>query len=134
MKPSFSRVGWVRSVILSVILLCGGWCWHANSQPNSWTNSVSGYWEDQYWSLGLLPGSDQNILFTNAGWKALGIGPNTAQNFPQTLTVRSITLSSPANSFNTLLLNYAGLQTPLTAALTVGSNSAVVMLSSALQV
>ena len=135
MKPSFSSVGWVRSVILSATLLCGGWCWHANSQTNSWTNSVSGYWEDQYWLMGLLPGSDQNILFTNAGWKALGIGPNTAQNFPQTFTVRSITISSPANSFNTLLLNYAGFQTPLTArALTVGSNSAVVALSSALQV
>ena len=135
MKPFLSRVSWVRFVILTGVLFFGGWCLRANSLTDSWTNSVSGYWEDPYWSLGALPGAGQTVLFTNAGWKALAIGANTAQNFPQTLTVDSITVSSPTNSFNTLLLNYAGLQTPLTAnALTVGSNSAVVMYSSSLHV
>jgi len=103
------------------------------AQPNSWTNPVSGYWEDPDWSLGALPGTNQTILFTNAGWKALGITANTAQNYPQTMSVNSVAISSPQDSFNTLLLSYAGLQTPLKVnALTVGSNSAITMLSSAL--
>jgi len=51
------------------------------------------------------------------------------------MTVDSITVLSPTNSYNTLLLNYAGTQTPLTAqSLSVGSNSAFTLLSSALQV
>ncbi len=107
----------------------------ASAQPNSWTNPTSGYWEDQRWSFGTLPGPGQSILFTNAGWKALGITANTAQNFPQTLSVASITISSPTNSFNTLLLNYAGLDNPLTtSSLTIASNSAVILFSSALRV
>lgn len=125
-----------RKVVVAVMTLWGcGRMPEALSQVNSWTNPASGYWEDQRWSLGTLPGPGQSILLTNAGWKALGITANTAQNYPQTLNVDSITISSPTNSFNTLLLNYAGFVTPLTAnSLTVASNSAVVMDSSALQV
>src|SRR5437867_13281744 len=53
---------------------------------NSWTKPTSGYWEEQaYWSLGKLPESTQSVMFTNAGWKALAIGANTAQNFPQSM-------------------------------------------------
>lgn len=107
----------------------------ASAQTNSWTSSGSGYWEDSDWLLGILPGTNQTILLTNAGWKAVAIGANTVSNFPQTLTVDSITLSAPSNSYNTLLLNYAGLQTPLIASnLTVGSNCAVVVEASALEV
>lgn len=62
------------------------------------------------------------------------ISPNTVQNFPQTLNVNSIDISSPTNSFNTLLLNYAGLDAPLTVqSLSVESNSTMTMYSSALQ-
>lgn len=104
------------------------------AQANSWTNATSGNWEDPYWSLGALPGTNQDIMLTNAGWKALAIDPNTSQNFPQTMTVNSITISSPSNSYNTLLLNYSGAVTPLTVeSLTVESNSAMTMLSSALE-
>ena len=92
--------------------------------PNAWMKPTSGYWEGApYWSLDLLPGTNQAVLFTNAGWKALAIGPNTVQKFPQTLNVNSITLSSPSNSFNLLLLNYAGYQTPIAAnIITLNSN------------
>ncbi|HEX4264364.1 MAG TPA: hypothetical protein VH597_08490 [Verrucomicrobiae bacterium] len=102
---------------------------------NSWTGSASGNWEDASWSLGILPGAGQTILITNANWKAVAIGTNTALNFPQSLTVDSITVSSPADTSNTLLLNYAGINNPLSAnSLTVASNSAVMMNGSALQV
>ena len=106
----------------------------ALAQTNSWTNSASGNWEDAYWSLGVLPGTNQTILFTNDGTKTLTIGANTVQNFPGTLNVNSITISSPLNSFNTLSLNSAGTGSPLTVqSISVGSNSAMTMISSALE-
>jgi len=82
--------------------------------PNGlgWTNTASGYWEQPYWSLGVLPATNVAIQLTNYSWKALAIGPNTAQNYPQTLNIGSLSISSPTNSFNELLLNDAGLQTP----------------------
>jgi hypothetical protein len=104
-------------------------------QYNAWTSPSSGHWEDPDWSLGVLPGPNQAILFTNAGWKALAIGPNTSQNYPQTMNVDSITVSSPTNSYNVLLLNYAGYQTPLSAnMITLGSNAVITLLASALNV
>jgi len=115
---------------LIAILSCA--CADAGAQVNSW-NGASGGWEELHWTLGIRPGTGQSIMLTNVGWKAVMIGPGTARNFPLTLTVNSVTVSSPANSFNTLLLNYAGTQNPLRVnALTVASNSSVVLLSSAL--
>ena len=111
------------------------------AQANSWTKPTSGYWEEPYWSLGVLPGTNQDIYLTNAGWKALAIGRSTVTHYPQTLNVGSVTVSSPAYSFNLLLFNYAGLQAPLVTgglpyngSFVVASNSAVLMLYSALQV
>lgn len=104
------------------------------AQANSWTNPTSGNWQDPYWSLGVLPGTNQTILFTNEGVKVLTIGANTAENFPETMNVDSITVSSPPGSGNILLLNYAGFQTPLKARqMLIGSNSIVLMYSSILQ-
>lgn len=104
------------------------------AQDNSWTNPASGNWQDASWSLGVIPGTNQNVFLTNSGWKAVQIGAGTAQNFPQSLNVNSIVISSPTNSFNTLLMNFAGSGTPLTVkSLTVASNSAMTMISSGLQ-
>ena len=102
---------------------------------NSWTSAVSGSWQDLNWSLGEAPGSGQVIMLTNAGWKAVAINPSTAQAFPQMLSVYSITVASPTNSYNELLLNYFGFDSPLTlvGGLYIGSNSSVVALQSALQ-
>ena len=106
-----------------------------HAQANAWTSPTSGNWQDADWSLGVLPGPGQDILLTNAGWKALAIGPTTAESYPQTLTVNSITVSSPTNSFNVLLLNYAGYQTPLTAnTITLESNTVMTILASAVNV
>jgi hypothetical protein len=135
MKTVVSLTVRVRAVISFII--CAG-CWipsslHAQPQINSWTNSTSGKWEDANWSLGELPGTNQTILLTNAGWKALAIDPSTAENFPDSLSVDSVTISSPAYSFNRLLLNYSGFQTPLIVrSLSIDGNSAMTMLSSAL--
>ena len=115
------------------------------AQTNTWTNSVSGYWEQPFWSLGVLPGQGQDIVFTNA-WQALAIGSSTVQAAPNSLTVQSVTLAAPPGSINELLLNYAGVQNPLQlgiatnntngylGSLLIGSNSTVVILDSALQV
>jgi len=105
------------------------------AQDNVWTSVASGNWQDASWSLGILPATNQTIWITNAGWKAVQIGAATAQIFPQSLNVNAINISSPTNSFNTLLLNFAGAQTPLTVkTLTVASNSAMTMISSGLQI
>jgi hypothetical protein len=102
------------------------------SQVNSWTNG-SANWHDSYWSLGVLPDENQLVMLTNAGWKAVAIGAATAQQYPQTMQVRSVTISSPTNSYNVLLFNFAGLETPFqTPNFILASNSAVVALSSRL--
>lgn len=124
-----------------------GKCVSASTQSpvtNYWTNTTSGYWEQPYWSMGVLPGTNQNIAFTNA-WQALAIGPSTVESAPGSLNVQSITLEAPTNSVNVLLLNYAGIGNPLQIGTTsgsnaylgkllVGSNSSVFILNSALQV
>ncbi len=85
-----------------------------DSSVNSWLKTSSGYWEEPYWSCGRLPALDQgSIVFTNAGWKALAIGQNTTANFPNALVIQKLTISAPTNSFNELLLNYAGTNVPL---------------------
>jgi hypothetical protein len=109
-------------------------CATTSAQVNSWTKTSSGNWEESFWSLGELPGVGQSVMITNANWKSVMIGPNTTANFPESLTMNSLTISSPTNSNNTLLLNYAGFATPLTVnSLLIASNSALTMLSSALQ-
>ena len=100
---------------------------------NTWTNASSGNWEEPYWSLGVLPTNGQYVALDNEGWKAVTIGPATAQSYSQRLTVYSLTISSPTNSRNVLLMNYAGLETPLrTRLLTVSSNSEMTLLRSSL--
>lgn len=120
-------------VIGFVICVCSGLLsLNVRSQTNSWTNSVSGNWQDAFWSLG-LPATNQDVSLTNAGWKALAINPATVQDFSGTLTLNSLTISSPTTSFNTLLMNFAGTSMPLSVrAMAVASNSAVTMFSSAL--
>jgi hypothetical protein len=105
------------------------------AQTNSWTNSASGNWEDSYWSLGVLPGTNQTIFITNSGIKVVTIGPGTAEGAPGSLSMDSLTISSPSNSANILLLNDAGFDTPLTARqLWVSSSSIVLLYSSSLQI
>ena len=78
METVMSRAVKVRVLISFALSIICGWSDSAAAQTNSWTNSVSGKWQDAHWSLGQLPGTNQTILFTNAGWKALEIGPDTA--------------------------------------------------------
>ncbi|HEX4263405.1 MAG TPA: hypothetical protein VH597_03615 [Verrucomicrobiae bacterium] len=134
MKLSLSHnsVSWIR---VFIVLVMAGLAAPCLAQDNSWTSPVSGNWEDApSWSLG-LPATNQTLWLTNYGWKAVQIGSGTAANFPQSLNVNSIVISSPTNSFNSLVLNYVGANTPLTLrTMSVGSNSAVTMNSSALQI
>jgi len=126
----------MKDLIRLLIPVCAaGLVFRAAAQSNSWTSPTSGNWQDASWSLGIIPGTNQTVLLTNAGWKAVQIGAATAQNFPQSLNVNSVVISSPTNSFNTLLLNYAGAAHPLTVqTLSVASNSAVTLFSSGLQI
>jgi hypothetical protein len=105
-----------------------------DSSVNSWTKPTSGYWEEPFWSCGRLPAADQGqILFTNSGWKALAIGQNTTANFSNSLVIGSLDIDAPSNSFNQLLLNYAGTNVPLDVLrLHLGTNASLVSYYSAL--
>jgi hypothetical protein len=102
---------------------------------NAWISPTSGNWEDsQKWSLGSPPASGQTIMLTNQGWKAIAIGPNTASS-PAALDVSSVILGGYTDSFNLLLLNYAGFETPLQAgSINVGTNSGITALASVLTI
>jgi hypothetical protein len=103
---------------------------------NSWVKPSSGDWQDQTASsLETLPAADQAILLTNAGWKAVAIGADTAESFPQSMNVGSITVSSPQDSYNVLLLNYAGYGTALQAgSVIIKTNALLTVLGSMLSV
>jgi hypothetical protein len=131
-----NRVGAVRFAVCLVLLVC---CGSVGAQTNNWISSRSGAWESAGWSLG-LPGTNQDIFLANASAKVVVIDSATAQNYPQTLSIQSLTISSSANSPNEVLMNGAGLDSPLNVggetlgSLLVGNNSVFVMQSSALQI
>src|SRR5438477_10056760 len=108
----------------------------SSAQVNSWNNPLSARWEDPYWSLGVLPASDQSIMVTNSGFKAVGIWPSTVANFPASLTVNNVTINGPTNGYNTLLLNYSGSAVPLHVrdGLNIGRNGVLLNLYAGLQV
>jgi hypothetical protein len=79
----------------------------ALAQTNSWTNSVSGRWENAgNWSLGSAPSNTQWILITNDTSKTVTMDAATA-GFPTTLTITNLTLSAPNLATNTLSLTSA---------------------------
>lgn len=106
----------------------------AHAQTNSWTSSTSGNWEDANWSLAALPGTNQTIVVTNHGWKAVAIGPNTSLNFPATMSIGPLEVTSPGtDTVNTVMLNYAGFTTPFVVGnVHIGTNAQLVVLQSAL--
>lgn len=117
-----------------LILLLGFSAW---GQTNEWTKTTSGNWEESYWSLGQLPGIGQQLVsIDNSGWKAVSIGPTTATNHPQSLSLNNLLIDGPTNSLNTLLLNWALLNVPLFvhSNLTIGANGSLVSHYSALKV
>lgn len=81
---------------------------------NSWTNLHSARWDSlTNWSVHTLPASNQTVTITNDGYKAVNIDNATVANFTNSLTVSNLLVSAPTNALSTLLLNYAGLNTPL---------------------
>src|ERR1041385_1600431 len=72
----------------------------AAGSVNSWLNPGSGAWEDSSsWSLGVIPDQTQSIWIMNPGWKAVALGANTSQNFPQSMQIQDLHVTSPTNSF-----------------------------------
>jgi hypothetical protein len=129
-KDHFMKI--LRGLVFGLFCTCSPV--FAETLINAWTNPASGNWEDLKWSLGTRPGPGQSIMVTNQGWKAVAIGANTAQNFPQSMQIQDLQIASPVNSHNVLLMNFSGFQVPLqTTWLNVGSNSSVVVQSSSLE-
>jgi hypothetical protein len=130
MNPAKLRGVFYGSLFLTFFLSCPTLSGQAT---NNWIKPSSGNWEEApAWSSG-IPNSAQAVQIANAGWKAVQITHTTAVNFPGSMTVGSITVSSPADTMNTLIMNNVGVASPLTAnEVTVGTNSTVLMLSSSL--
>lgn len=109
---------------------------------NSWTNPASANWgQATNWSLGILPDSSQSVMITNSGFKAVLIDSSTPINFPGSMTVSNLTILSPTNGGNELLMNFVAAGNPLIigstntpGSLLIGPNAFMVMLSSGLGV
>ncbi len=128
------RAAILNSVVVNLVIFLS---FRGAAQTNSWTKPTSGFWHEPFWSLGVLPHASQShIMFTNAGWKALAIDQVTARDYRDSLRIPHLTIASPTNTMNTLLLNYAGFQSPLlvTDSVFLGSNSVLLTLGSVLQI
>jgi hypothetical protein len=98
-------------IVASVLAFTSTSVW---AQINSWINPASGNWQDATsWSLGVLPNSSQSVMITNSGFKAVAIQSSTPVDFPGSMSVSNLTIASPTNSANTLLLNFVGAGNPL---------------------
>src|SRR5512133_1427155 len=99
------RKGWLSGAIVLFLARLS-----VAGVTNDWTKATSGDWQESYWSLGGLPGLDQDLVaLRNPGWKALAIGANTTANYAASLSLNNFLVEAPAGSFNQLLLNWAGL-------------------------
>jgi hypothetical protein len=81
---------------------------------NSWTNSVSDFWDiTSNWSLGVAPSNNQSaVLITNAATKTAFLNTITG-SLPGVMTISNLFLSGPAGTVNTLSLLNSGTNTPL---------------------
>ncbi len=101
-----------RSITLASFLLVG-LALAAEAQSNSWTNGLSGRWQDATnWQSG-APNFTQSVSIANAGTKTVTIDATTSGSFTNTLTVTNLTISGPTNTLNTLLLANSGTNVPL---------------------
>lgn len=81
---------------------------------NSWTGDSDKWETSGDWSLGVLPFLPQaGIQVANAGVKTVTIDALTSSNFPDSIFIRSLTLTAPSGSINTLMVSDAGTNTPL---------------------
>jgi hypothetical protein len=128
------RLFFVLSAVLTLTLATAR---TSLAQPsNSWTKPTSGNWEEPFWSLGRLPMVGDQVFVNSPGWKAVAIGASTMRDFPASMQMQELTIASPVDSFNTLLVNFTGFETPVkvTGCFTVESNAAAIVLGSLLHV
>jgi hypothetical protein len=126
----------VRPGLFSIALVFFTVTAPAVADVNSWTKPTSGNWQEiAFWSLGELPDATQDVVITNGGWKAVAINAQTAQNFSDSMSVHSLRVTAPPDSFNTLLMNFAGFGRPLqTGGINIETNGALTVQSSWLEV
>jgi hypothetical protein len=107
-----------------------------SSTNNSWVSSTAGKWEiTNAWSLGVAPFDELSVFITNAITKTVTIDAVTT-NTPCEMTIKTLTLSAPSGSTNTLLISNAGMARPLQVLsnFIADANAAVVVSNSVLVV
>lgn len=111
--------------MLNYVFKRGSWvagycCWilfslHGMAATNDWIKPGSGKWEESAaWSAGLPSVAQELVAIRNPGWKAVEIRANTAGDAPGSLQLQNLLVEAPVDSFNNLLLNWAGTAVPLT--------------------
>lgn len=109
------------------------WGFTVFGQINSWQSQLGGDWHDvNSWSAGILPGTNQSILITNAGTKTVRMGPQTTANYRDTLHAESVTVSAPNRSRNTLLLDSIETNQFLPGRMEIGERGELAVASSAM--
>lgn len=107
----------------------------AVAATNEWTKTTSGSWEESFWSLGVPPSFEQDLVaFRNPGFKALAINASTTAN-TNSLYLNYLTVDAPPGSSNLLLLNYAGMDVPLfiNSDFILGTNGSLLSFSSSVR-
>ncbi|PWU12677.1 MAG: hypothetical protein C5B50_21035 [Verrucomicrobia bacterium] len=80
----------------------------------SWTNSLSGKWEQPTnWFAQLPPNSTLSVFITNSANKTVTIDSATSSGYSNELTVAYLAVGAPTGSTNTLSLLNAGSTVPL---------------------
>jgi len=108
-----------------------------HAQDNYWDFDGSDFWDVAgRWSLGIRPTNTHWVFITNATTKTVTIDAFTSGSFPESLTISNLTLSAPAGTVNTLLLDSPGLAVPLTIsnAFTLGKGGVLRITNGAVEV
>jgi hypothetical protein len=81
-----------------------------------------------------MPAPGDVVLLTNNGTKNLIISQSTANIFPESMTIWSLTVASPPGTTNTLLMDHSGTEVPLVLAqLTMFTNTFLTVVGSRLE-
>ena len=110
MKTRAALRAWVVVVAVATVAVSAT----GHAQTNSWTSPTRGYWDDYTkWSLQISPTNTHSVYITNALTKTVTIDSITSGDYPESMTISSLTISGDSQSTNSLAVSNAGWDVPL---------------------